>query len=457
MDIDSDKLEKNLKIFAHEIFKAIGEQQPSSFNKNALAGKLMSWSMSKPDFKVNLFRLVDVLPSLDNSKDVVKHINEYLAHSASKINWLAGLLIKSSKTPLTSSLTKLIVKRSVKEMAKMFIAGETPQASLKNLHRIYNEGMTHTVDLLGEYSVSEKEAIIYFERYSEALDVIGQDFLAKENKPLIAGHPGCRTPSCVSVKLSALYSQCSALNIDRSVDVLSNRLSELVKKSIISKTQIYVDAEDTGHNEIIYETFKRVFSSKEYKSLHYPGIVVQAYTRSAEERILDLLDFARKRSAPIAIRLVKGAYWDHETAIANQNNWDNPLFIVKEHSDANYEKLSNLLLDNHNLCLPAFASHNLRSLCYACVSAKERGLSNRDFELQMLYGMADPFARAFRDRGYLVRFYVPVGEMLPGMGYLVRRLLENTSNESFLRHTFADSQDLDRLLKKPTFGELSHE
>jgi len=150
---------------------------------------------------------------------------------------------------------------------------------------------------------------------------------------------------------------------------------------------------------------------------------------------------------------VKGAYWDHETISCDQNDWECPLFRIKESSDANYELLSKKLIDHHDLILPAFGSHNVRSLAHACTYAKMKGLQPKDFELQMLFGMADPIAQAFIDEGYLVRQYTPLGEMLPGMGYLIRRLLENTSNESFLRHTFFEDDKIEDLLRQPEMRE----
>jgi RHH-type proline utilization regulon transcriptional repressor/proline dehydrogenase/delta 1-pyrroline-5-carboxylate dehydrogenase len=212
---------------------------------------------------------------------------------------------------------------------------------------------------------------------------------------------------------------------------------------------VYVDAEDSGNNPIIYETFKRVFSSQEFIDFPYPGIVVQAYARNSEQLIHDLLHYARERGGPIAVRLVKGAYWDFERVISSQNHWEFPLYEEKRHSDASYEHLTRLLLDNHEVCLPAFGSHNIRSLSHACCYAEHKGLSPKDFEIQVLYGMAEPIAQAFAKRGYLTRMYVPLGELLPGMGYLVRRLLENTSNESFLRHTFFEHAAVRQLLRDP--------
>ena len=212
---------------------------------------------------------------------------------------------------------------------------------------------------------------------------------------------------------------------------------------------MYVDAEDSGNNSIIYEAFKQVFGSSEFIDLPHPGIVIQAYAKNSEARVDEMLAFSRERGSPIAIRLVKGAYWDFERVVSSQNDWEFPLWSKKQSSDAHYEHLSRKLLDNHTLCLPAFGSHNIRSLSHACCYADSIGLSKSDFEVQVLYGMAEPIARAFMKRGHLVRMYVPLGELLPGMGYLVRRLLENTSNESFLRHTFFDEDEVSTLLRQP--------
>ena len=127
--------------------------------------------------------------------------------------------------------------------------------------------------------------------------------------------------------------------------------------------------------------------------------------------------------------------------------------IHKPLYDAMYEKLSKVLLLNTEYILPAFASHNVRSLSHACIFASKNNISKTAFELQMLYGMADPIAEAFKNEGYLCRLYAPLGELIPGMGYLVRRLLENTSNESFLRHTFFEGSEVEFLLKEPQFKE----
>ena len=447
----SSALESTIVSFGKHIFEAIGREQPSAFDKNYLPGRIMEWSMKKPDFKLNMFRLVDVLPSLRNSVSVVKHVNEYLSKPAADIHGLIEWGVNVDPHSLRAKLTSLTVKKAVSQMARMFIAGEHPKEAIKPLKKIRKQGLAFTVDLLGEYSVSEEEADVYLQRYMEALDVLGPKVNGWNQKPLMEGHPGCICPVNVSVKLSALYSQCDPLNFDTSVDVLTERLSLIARKAQAVGSQLYVDAEDTARNPIILETFKRVFSSVEFKDFPYPGIVIQAYTKDSASVLQEVIDFAKERGGPVAVRLVKGAYWDQETVMSNQNHWPNPLWEQKESTDANYEKLSRMLIDNYQHCLPAFGSHNVRSLSHACCYAESKGLSKKDFELQMLFGMAEPIARAFQKEGYLVRLYVPLGDMIPGMGYLVRRLLENTSNESFLKHTFVDEGEIERLLDAPQF------
>jgi RHH-type proline utilization regulon transcriptional repressor/proline dehydrogenase/delta 1-pyrroline-5-carboxylate dehydrogenase len=448
----SSSLNERIVQFGRQIFSQLEESNPSTFNTKYWNGKLMEWSMRRPEFKVNLFRLVDVLPTLRSSQAVAEHVREYLGDAADQLHPALGWAMGLSKHSVGASLTSFFVKQGVQQMASMFIAGKSPEDALPVLQRLRRQRYAFTVDLLGEFCVCEQEALEYQNRYLQALENFGANVPKwPEGRAIMPDHPGELSPVCISVKLSALYSQTSVLNFDRSVAVLSERLAEVTRRAKKHKALLYVDAEDTGNNALIYEAFKRVFSSPEFVDFPYPGIVIQAYSKTSSARVDEMLEFARKRGSPIAVRLVKGAYWDHERVVSAQNYWDFPLWSVKESSDAQFEHLTRVLLDNHEVCLPAFGSHNIRSLSHACCYAQDRGLSPKDFEVQVLYGMADPIAHAFSSQGYLVRMYVPLGDLIPGMGYLVRRLLENTSNESFLRHTFFDAHEVSNLLKAPQF------
>src|SRR5690606_24195267 len=134
--------------------------------------------------------------------------------------------------------------------------------------------------------------------------------------------------------------------------------------------------------------------------------------------------------------------------------WEPPVFVDKDETDANYERCTRLLLDHHGDVRAAFGSHNLRSLAYAITYARHRDLPDNAYEIQLLYGMAEPVHAAIRRLGLRLRVYGPVGELVPGMAYLVRRLLENTSNESFVRHRFAEGKALDELVAPPQADDL---
>lgn len=454
-DTQTDSLEGDIKAFGQGIFDAMGNVQPRPYESRYWNNLLMGWSMRQADFKVNLFRLVDVLPTLPTNAAIADHVYEYLRPPLAKIHPSLGWALGLTRNSILAAITATCVRLGVRQMAAMFIAGDSPGSALPGLKRLRKNRFAFTVDLLGEYCLSEGEALDYQHRYIDALDSFGRGLSGE--KEIVPAHPGETTPVCISVKLSALYSQTGVLNYKRSVDVLSERLSEIVIRARAANALVYVDAEDSGTNAIIYDVFKRVFRDPQFIDFPLPGIVIQAYATGAEGVVHDMLSFARQRGSRIAIRLVKGAYWDLERVVSAQNHWDFPLWKKKETTDAVYEKLSRILLNHTHLCLPAFGSHNVRSLAHACCYAKHLGLTERDFEVQVLYGMAEPIATAFRDSGYLVRMYVPLGEILPGMGYFVRRLLENTSNESFLRHTFFEKSQVDALLRNPVIQpEDSH-
>src|SRR5205814_5332542 len=142
-------------------------------------------------------------------------------------------------------------------------------------------------------------------------------------------------------------------------------------------------------------------------------------------------------------------YWDYETIMADQNGWTAPVFTHKWETDANYERMTRFLLEHHRTLRPAFGSHNVRSLAHVLAVAERLDIPPTGFEIQTLYGMADPINRALVSLGRRVRVYTPYGQLLPGMAYLVRRLLENTSNDSFLRASFTEHVPEDVLLMNP--------
>ena len=162
-----------------------------------------------------------------------------------------------------------------------------------------------------------------------------------------------------------------------------------------------------------------------------------------------LISWAKEKDVKLSIRLVKGAYWDYETVLSKQMGWDNPLYLKKAETDAAFERHAGIILKNHDICHLACASHNIRSISTIMEMAGELGVPDSGYEFQVLYGMAEPVRKGLRNIAKRIRLYAPYGDMIPGMAYLVRRLLENTSNDSFLRQTFAEGGEVKKLLRNP--------
>jgi RHH-type proline utilization regulon transcriptional repressor/proline dehydrogenase/delta 1-pyrroline-5-carboxylate dehydrogenase len=208
--------------------------------------------------------------------------------------------------------------------------------------------------------------------------------------------------------------------------------------------------ESLDSREAVLELVLDLLAEEEFACGPSAGIVLQAYLRDSGEQLATILDWARgsSRQAPVQVRLVKGAYWDHELVEARQHGWPTPVFEVKADCDRNFEALTQALLDARPAVRVAIASHNLRSVSHAIAYNRLSGGEDQDLEVQVLRGLGDELQDALAASGFRVRTYCPVGDLVAGMAYLVRRLLENTSNESFL-HEQASGTALEELLAAP--------
>lgn len=444
-------LQSQIRQTGEEILKRMeGSSKASLFSKDFWYGSIMDWSMKNEKFKTNMFRFVDVLPSLNSGNDVAKHLKEYFEEGGEMPSvFKVGLGLGA----LAPGLMANTIKKNVTEMAKMFITGENPQDALPVLKKARKNRMAFTVDILGEATLSEKEAQEYFNRYLELIDWLAKDAATWEDVPQIdTDHEGAIPKVNVSVKLTALSSQINDKAWEQTKSTLKDRLRPVYRAAMAKNVFLNLDMEHYAVKHLTVEVFKELISEPEFAKYKFFGCVVQAYLRDSADDVRDYIAFAKKRGTPFTIRLVKGAYWDSETIEAEQRGWPIPVYTQKAESDANYEVCAKLLLDNHRVIRVALASHNVRTLAAAIVHARNLGLPTNAFEIQMLYGMAEPVKKALVDMGYRLREYAPVGELIPGMAYLVRRLLENTSNESWLRGKFAEGQTSEKLLRDPAQG-----
>ncbi len=431
-----------------QIFQMIANDSSSIFNKDWWYGRIMDWSMKNEQFKTRMFRFVDVLPYLNSSSEVARHLKEYFADLPEDASGILsfGLGVGS----LAPALMAGAIRKNVTQMAKMFITGENPEAALKVLRKARENSLAFTADLLGEATLSEKEALEYQSRYFDLIRRLCQDAETWPNNPQIDSDDRGPIPKVnVSVKLTALYSQVSEKAWSDSVRTLKDRLRPIFSLARERGVFVNVDMEQYRFKDMTLQVFQELLLEDEFRSYPHFGIVVQAYLRESLADTNKLISFAQKRGTPITVRLVKGAYWDQEVLWSDQAGWPIPVFTNKYESDYNYEKCAYAMLSNHQWVRLAAGTHNVRSMASTIVAAKKLGVDSRAFEIQMLYGMADPIKKALVKQGYRVREYATIGELIPGMAYLVRRLLENTSNESFLRSKFAENVSTKKLLQNP--------
>jgi RHH-type proline utilization regulon transcriptional repressor/proline dehydrogenase/delta 1-pyrroline-5-carboxylate dehydrogenase len=436
-----------------EFFASIAGEAPSIFNKGWWTGKVMDWAMQNEQFKVQLFRFVDVLPYLNTSESLSRHIEEYFSGEGQDIpkvlKWGAGAM-GGLGGKLAAGLVAKTIRANIESMAKQFIIGENTQDAIKTLRKLRKDGFAFTVDILGEATVSEAEAEAYMKSYLELLDALRGELPKWTGLGGGGGLDWGTTPMLnVSVKPSALFSQASPKDFEGSVQGILKRLIPIYRKVRELGGWMCIDMEQYKFKDITLELFRRLRSSEEFRD--YPGlaVVLQAYLKDTDRDLAELLAWAREKKLPIGIRLVKGAYWDYETVIAKQNGWEIPVWTIKAESDAAFERQARVILENHDICHFACASHNIRTIAAVMEMAAELKVPESRYEFQVLYGMAEPVRKGLLHVARRVRLYAPYGDLLPGMAYLVRRLLENTANESFLRQSFAEAAEIERLLENP--------
>lgn len=443
--------ESDIVQVGREIFDRMKGQTPSVFNKDWWSGKVMDFSMKDPAFKVEMFRFVDVFPTLKNPVQIAEHLQEYFCRPEQNFpatfQWGLG---KVKPDGMVAKMAAGQIEKQVTGMASKFIAGTNAAEAIGDLRQMWDGGLAFTLDLLGEATVSEAEATDYFHRYEEILDTLISQTSDWPEDPRLEKAPWGRVPRVnVSIKVSSLYSQIDPVDFAGSIDSTKERLRPLFRKAMKAGAFVNLDMEQYEYKDLTIELFKSLLSEPEFENYEHAGIAIQAYLRETPEDLKALAKWAKKRKTPVTVRLIKGAYWDYETIHSEQEGWRNPVWSKKWETDRCFEECTEILLDNHKYIRLAVGSHNVRSIAHAITYAKARKLDQSALEFQMLYGMAEPMKLAMSEMGYRVREYVPIGEMIPGMAYLVRRLLENTSNESWLRHSYADGYSVERLLSAP--------
>jgi RHH-type proline utilization regulon transcriptional repressor/proline dehydrogenase/delta 1-pyrroline-5-carboxylate dehydrogenase len=406
--------------------------------------RLIERAIRDPGFRLQTLRFIDVLPMLRDDAVLVAHLQEYF--SGIDLPWppVSGWSLRHSDAPWAVPIAAPLVRATLRALSRRFMGGASLLRALGTIQRLQDNGMQYSLDLLGEAVVSETEA-----------DAYQQAYLA-----LLAGLPrhdvGEAAPE-VSLKLSSLSPRIHPADPRGSVAAITVRLRPLLAAARAAHVAVTVDMEHYDFRHIVLRCFRELLMEPEFRDWPDAGIALQAYLRDAPESLEGLIDWADARGAPIKVRLVRGAYWDAETIVARQQGWSLPVWARKAQTDACFEDCLETLFARHNTVIPAVATHNPRSLACAMALVERHGLSGGDYEFQMLYGMADDLKQALVMLGYPVRVYVPYGETLPGMAYLVRRLLENTSGQTILDSGMGRVARDERSLVQPVRHEEADE
>jgi RHH-type proline utilization regulon transcriptional repressor/proline dehydrogenase/delta 1-pyrroline-5-carboxylate dehydrogenase len=448
---DLAAIERTTREVGRWIFGHLEHAQPNILTRRWWDDRIMDWAMRDEAVKVQMFRFVDVLPMLTDHAAVTRHLHEYFEevrqHLPSAVR--LGVAMAKPGTVLGRALA-MAARRNASAQARRFIAGTNAEEVLAAAKHERRLKRAFTLDVLGEAVTSESEADRYLAAYTDLIRNIAPTVNSWPEIPQVDRHQFAEIPRVnVSVKLSALDSQFDPIDPEGTTRRVARRLIELLRVARDHRAFVNIDMESYKTKSLTLRIFQDIFTRDEFRDTTDVGIVIQCYLRDAQRDLFDLRDWARRRGKPVWVRLVKGAYWDYETTFAAATGWPVPVYQQKWRSDANFERLTRFAMRNHQYIIPALGSHNIRSLAHGIAVARHLGLPPNGFELQMLFGMGDPEKQVLVDQGHRLRIYMPYGELIPGMAYLVRRLLENTSNDSFLRASFGENVSPDVLLENP--------
>lgn len=419
--------------------------------------KLMDWSMKDHNFKVQLFRFVDAFPTLTTPEMVHDHLIDYLTQPGVKAPPFMDLGLKAGG--VAKGMMAKTISSQIKNMAGNFIAGTDASDALPMLSKLWKNGIAFSVDLLGEACVSNAEADMYQAKYLDLVEnLVGEASTWKENERLERDHLGVVPRVNVSVKATSLCANFNPIAPKAAIKDFMSRATPVLEAAKRNGVLINFDMEQHELKDLTLDTFMHACETVDFE----PGIAMQAYLKSGVEDAKRIAEWAKRTGKVVTVRLVKGAYWDFETIHAEQEGWPCPVWNEKWQTDLCFEQMVEVFLDacprnpGEGGIKLALGSHNVRSIAAALAGLEKRELPINAIELQMLHGMADQLKHAAEEMGLRVREYVPVGEMIPGMAYLVRRLLENTSNESWLKAGFLDNVDTSVLLADPVSKQSGH-
>lgn len=393
-----------------------------------------------------------------NWKDHLGQSNLMFVNAAAWGLMLTGKLMETPKQQsLSSMLTGLlarsgrgIIRKAVdvamRMMGEQFVTGETIEEALQHAEVLEEKGFRYSYDMLGEAALTAHDADRYFKDYTQAIHAIGK---ASKDKDVYTG-PG------ISIKLSALHPRYQRSQIQRVHDELYPKILELAILAKNYNIGLNIDAEEADRLEMSLELLERLCFEPELANWKGIGFVIQAYQKRCFYVVDYIIDLAKRSRKRLMIRLVKGAYWDSEIKKAQIDGMtDYPVFTRKVHTDLSYIACAKKLLAAPDYIYPQFATHNAQTLATIYEMANPEQYYLGQYEFQCLHGMGEPLYEQVvghkqdQKLGVPCRIYAPVGNHETLLAYLVRRLLENGANTSFVNRIADKTLKIEDLIEDP--------
>src|SRR5579875_261336 len=357
--------------------RSVGESLAAAFPHGARLGlraldtRAMELATGDQELRAALFRFVDVVPACRSLDDLARHLTGFLGELTEGPPPPISAAMKVSGSRAGRAALGAAAAGGVRHLAHRFIVGETPQGALPTLRRLWDSGVASSVDLLGEATVTQAEADRYAQRCLEAVQVLAAQTPDWPSRPLLESDPqGTLARANVCVKISALTPLLRPDAPARGQQDAAARLRPLLREARDRGAHLHIDMESLDSREAVLELVLELLGEEEFRAGPSCGLVLQAYLRDSPATLEQMLAWTRtvQRGSPLTVRLVKGAYWDHELVQARQHGWQVPVFEDKAACDRNFEALTRTLIDARMAgdgVRVAIASHNLRSVAHA--------------------------------------------------------------------------------------------
>lgn len=469
----SSELSDKIQALAFDLAHSLRERKSSGGKAGIVQGLLQEFSLSSQE-GIALMCLAEALLRIPDKatrdlliRDKINQGNwkEHLGQSqlmfVNAAAWGLMLTGKLMETPQQKSLSSLltgilarsgrgIIRKAVdvamRMMGEQFVTGETIDEALKNAERLEEKGFRYSYDMLGEAALTDPDAERYYQDYQNAIHAIGQ---ASQDKDVYDG-PG------ISIKLSALHPRYQRAQMDRVQDELYGKMLKLAVLAKQYNIGLNIDAEETDRLEISLQLLERLCFEPQLQDWKGIGFVIQAYQKRCFYVVDYIVDLAKRSQKRLMIRLVKGAYWDSEIKKAQIDGMsDYPVFTRKVHTDLSYIACARKLLAEPDYIYPQFATHNAQTVATIYQLAQPEQYYPGQYEFQCLHGMGEPlYENVVGDKsanklGVPCRIYAPVGNHETLLAYLVRRLLENGANTSFVNRIADKTLNIEDLIENP--------